>query len=95
MQKPQEHSHNKTLLVFNCHEVWVYQLGILGYNLDIIVGLKGRCKQTWDEQMRPVPPNSRLVTLAEALQSPTTYYEYIYWAKRISDHLQPIYQKSF
>ena len=95
MQKPQEHSHNKTLLVFNCHEAWVYQLGILGYNLYIIVGLKERYKQTWDEQMRPIPPNSRLVTLAEALQSPTNYYEHRYWAKRISDHLQPIYQKSF
>lgn len=60
---------------------------ILGNNLDIIVGLKGRYKQTWDEQMWPVPPNSRLVTLAEALQSPATCYEYRYWAKRISDHL--------
>ena len=64
----------KTLLVFNCHEGWVYQLGALGYRLDIIVGLKGRYKPTWDEQMRPVPANSRLITLSEALRSPTCYY---------------------
>lgn len=74
MQKPEEYNHKKTLLVFNCHEAWVYQLGVLGYNLDIIVGLKGRYKPTWDEQMRPIPPNSRLVTLAEAQQSRTSYY---------------------
>ena len=74
MQKPEEHNHKKTLLVFNCHEAWVYQLGVLGYALDIIVGLKGQYKQTWDEQIRPVPPNSRLITLAEAQQSPRRYY---------------------
>ncbi len=74
MQKPEGLNHNKTLLVFNCHEAWVYQLGVLGYNLDIIVGLEGRSKQTWDERMRPVPPNSRLITLSDALKSPTSYY---------------------
>ena len=30
------------LLVFNCHEAWVYQLGLLDYDLDIICGLSGR-----------------------------------------------------
>jgi len=64
----------KTLLVFNCHEGWVYQLAVLGYNLEIIVGLKGRYKQNWDEQMRPVPSNSRSITLSEALQSSISYY---------------------
>ncbi len=58
----------------NCHEAWVYQLGILGYDLDIVIGLKGRYKQTWDSQMRPVPQNSRLITLSDALSSPTFYY---------------------
>ncbi|MHC4240006.1 MAG: hypothetical protein ACYSUC_09680, partial [Planctomycetota bacterium] len=67
-------THKKTLLVFNCHEAWVYQLGALGYELDIIIGLEGTYKKTWDEQMRPVPPHSRLVTLAEAQQSRTCYY---------------------
>jgi len=64
----------ETLLVFNCHEPWVYQLGCLGCNLDIIVGLKGRHTAGWDQQMRPVPPNSRLISLAEALESKTEYY---------------------
>ncbi|MFQ6034235.1 MAG: glycosyltransferase, partial [Sedimentisphaerales bacterium] len=64
----------RSLLVFNCHEPWVYQLGRLGFNLDIIIGLKGRYKESWDEQMRPLPPNSRLITLPEALQSTIRYY---------------------
>jgi len=64
----------KVLLVFNSHESWVYQLGVLGYGLDIIVGLKGQYKKTWDEQMRPLPANSRLVSLSEAQQSQTSYY---------------------
>jgi len=74
MQKLQEHNRKKTLLVFNCHEAWVYQLGVLGYGLEIVVGLKGRYKQTWDDQMRPLPPNSHLVTLSEARQSRTCYH---------------------
>jgi glycosyltransferase involved in cell wall biosynthesis len=73
MQKQNEPT-SKRILVFNCHEGWVYQLGVLGYKLDIIVGLKGQYKNTWDEQMRPIPPNSRLLSLSDALQSNTTYY---------------------
>jgi len=64
----------RTLLVFNCHEAWVYQLGSLGYNLDIVTDLKGRYKAGWDQQMRPLPPNSRLINLSEALQSAMEYY---------------------
>ena len=74
MPKQQGQNRNKTLLVFNCHEAWVHQLGALGYNLDIITGLKGRYKQGWDEQMRPVPANSRLVGLSEACSSRVPYY---------------------
>ncbi len=74
MDKQVERANQETLLVFNCHEPWVYQLRGLGYNLDIIIGLKGRYTAGWDEQMRPVPPNSRLITLSEALQSPVRYY---------------------
>ncbi len=72
--KHQEPNRRRALLVFNCHEAWVYQLGVLGYELDIIVGLKGQYKNTWDQQMRPVPPNSRLLSLSDALQSNTAYY---------------------
>jgi len=74
MDKQTGQNGGETLLVFNCHEPWVYQLGILGCNLDIIIGLKGRYKQTWDEQMRPLPARSRLITLPEALRSTTSYY---------------------
>jgi len=74
MTDRQEQIKEKTLLVFNCHEAWVYQLGYLGFNLDIIVGLKGRYKAGWDEQMRPLPKNSRLIKLDEALKSKTEYY---------------------
>ncbi|MHC4636290.1 MAG: glycosyltransferase [Planctomycetota bacterium] len=76
---------SKTLLVFNCHESWVYQLGVLGYDLDIIVGLKGRYKFQWDEQMRPPPKNSRFISLEEALRSDKQYYCII--AHNISDLL--------
>jgi len=52
----------------------VYQLGVLVYELDIIVGLKGQYNKTWDERMRPIPPKSRLLSLPEAQQSKTPYY---------------------
>lgn len=85
MHNLQQDIRNETLLVFNCHEAWVYQLGALGCALDIIVGLKGKYKQTWDENMRPVPPRSRLISLTEALNSPRSYYCII--AHNISDLL--------
>lgn len=62
------------LLVFNCHEPWVYQLEALGYELDIIVDLPGKYNKGWDERMRPIPAHARLITLPEALESPTSYY---------------------
>jgi glycosyltransferase involved in cell wall biosynthesis len=74
MPKEQGQNREKTLLVFNCHEPWVYQLGVLGYNLDIINGLKGRFKESWDEQLRPVPANSRLVSLSEVHSTQKPYY---------------------
>lgn len=67
-------AQDKTLLVFNCHEPWIYQLGSLGYRLDIIVNLKGKYNLGWDERMRPVPANARLVTLPEALAFAGSYY---------------------
>ena len=62
------------LLVFNCHEAWVYQLGGLGYGLDIIVGLQGRYTGGWDERMRPLPPKARTMTLEAALSSGVSYH---------------------
>ncbi len=72
--KQRQQNGQRILLAFDCHELWVYQLGVLGYKLDIIIGLKGRYILGWDEQMRPLPANSRLITLDEALRSSTDYY---------------------
>jgi glycosyltransferase involved in cell wall biosynthesis len=69
-----EQQNKRTLLVFNCHEPWVYQLSYLGFDLDIIIGLKGRYTSGWDEQMRPVPKSGRLIGLQEAIESKTEYY---------------------
>ena len=74
MPNQQGQNRRNTLLVFNCHEPWVYQLSVLGYNLDIITGLKGKYKEGWDEQMRPIPANSRLVSLSEARSTKIPYY---------------------
>jgi len=85
MHKQHGQRAEKVLLVFNCHEAWVYQLGALGYSLDVIIGLKGRFKQGWDEQMRPVPRNARMISLTEAQRSEAEYYCII--AHNISDLL--------
>jgi hypothetical protein len=69
-----EEKKDKTILVFNCHEAWVYQLGCLGCKLDIVVGLSGRYHSGWDERMRPIQSNARLVRLDEALKSKEEYY---------------------
>lgn len=58
------------LLVLNCHEPWVYQLRWIDADLDVVVGLGGRAVAGWDERMRPVPPRSRFLSLAEALAQP-------------------------
>ena len=74
MSDKKELQKDKTLLVFNCHEPWVHQLGVLGYPLDIVIGLKGKYNSGWDERMRPPPAHARMVTLPQALATPTSYY---------------------
>lgn len=74
MKHWQHSTGNRQLLVFNCHEPWVYQLGVLGYGLDIIVDLPGKYNKGWDERMRPIPAHARLITLSQALRSSTQYY---------------------
>jgi glycosyltransferase involved in cell wall biosynthesis len=64
---------NKRLLVFDCHEAWVYQLRALDCPLDIVIGLRGRSHDGWDENMRPLPPNGRLVRLDEVLKRKESY----------------------
>jgi hypothetical protein len=56
---------DERLLVFDCHEAWVYQLRWLGLPMDIVVGLGGRAKSGWDHAMRPLPPNARLLRLED------------------------------
>lgn len=68
-----EWGQGRRLLVFNCHEAWAYQLRALGLPFDIVVGLPGRYCRDWDLCMRPVPPNSRLISLDQALGSPEPY----------------------
>lgn len=56
----------RRILVFNCHEAWVYQLRVLGRPLDIILDLKGRRTAGWDFSARPAPGTARFVSLDEA-----------------------------
>jgi hypothetical protein len=64
---------NQRLLVFDCHEAWVYQLRGLDLPLDVVIGLRGRAQQGWDQNMRPVPPNARLLRLDEVLRRRESY----------------------
>jgi glycosyltransferase involved in cell wall biosynthesis len=64
---------NDRLLVFDCHEAWVYQLRVLPQPMDVVVGLKGRHTEGWDEAMRPVPPNARIVRLADVVAAVPSY----------------------
>jgi Glycosyl transferases group 1 len=66
-------SKKERLLVFDCHEAWIYQLRSLPWSLDIVVGLRGRPTHGWDERMRPVPSGARLIRLENALQEQQVY----------------------
>lgn len=68
--KPQK----KRLLVFNCHESWVYQLNQLDYQLDVITELTGRHTSDWDYNMRPFPNNARKISLREAQHTQKRYH---------------------
>ena len=70
---PADPAMNDRLLVFDCHEAWVYQLQALPFPMDVVVGLRGRGVSGWDENMRPVPRNARLIRLEEALREKQTY----------------------
>jgi len=64
---------NERLLVFDCHEALVHQLQALPQPMDVVVGLRGRQTDGWDESIRPVPRNARLVRLDEVLRRPQAY----------------------
>lgn len=65
------------IAVFNCHEAWVYQLRALALPMDIITGLPGREVRGWDFRIRPLPPQSRLISLAEATLAAEPYHAVI------------------
>jgi hypothetical protein len=73
------------IAVFNCHEAWVYQLRALAQPIDIITDLPGREVRGWDLRVRPLPPQSRLLSLAEAKLAPLPYHAII--AHNLSDLL--------
>ncbi len=62
-----------SLLTLNCHEAWVYQLGYLSAQVDIIDGLPNRYTASWDKRMRPVPVNARLISFDQALSEGKMY----------------------
>jgi hypothetical protein len=74
------------LLVMNCHEPWIYQLRVLDADLDIVIGLPGRYTTTWDTAMRPLPPRSRLLTLAQVHAAPAGTWDCVI-AHNITDLL--------
>jgi hypothetical protein len=49
------------VLTFNCHEGYVHLLGKLGCDIDIVDGLPGRDRRSWDLRARPVPLRARLI----------------------------------
>ena len=65
---------NERLLVFDCHEAWVHQLQALPQLMDVVVGLRGRQTDGWDESIRPVPRNARLIRLDEVLRRHQAYH---------------------
>ena len=64
---------NNRLLVFDCHEAWVYQLQALPLSMDVVIGLRGRHIDGWDSNMRPVPANARLIRAEDALRNSQGY----------------------
>src|SRR6185437_13920694 len=51
------------------------QLRVLDARLAIVVDLPGRKVTGWDERMRPVPPNSTQLPLADALAEPADRWD--------------------
>lgn len=63
----------RRILVLNSHEAWVSQLEGLPFEFDIAVGLSGRTQAGWDERMRPIPKNARVLDIKDALLQTQPY----------------------
>lgn len=53
------------ILTFNSHEGYVSDLARVGEPMDVVIDLGGHHVVGWDERMRPIPRNIRLVRLAD------------------------------
>ncbi len=85
-QQGQPDQEPRRVLILNSHEAWVSQIEGMEQQFDIVVGLAGRAHAGWDERMRPVPHNARLVSLDEALARSIPYRAAI--AHNVSDLLE-------
>lgn len=56
---------SRRLLTFNWHESFLHLLATIGYQWDVVPRLKGG-RSDWMLEVRPVPPNMRIVTAGEA-----------------------------
>ncbi len=74
------------LLTFCAHESYLQTLAKLGHPMDVVVNLPGHHSTTWDERMRPVPDNVRLLPLEELMANPPQFDCLI--GHNISDLLQ-------
>jgi glycosyltransferase involved in cell wall biosynthesis len=74
------------LLTFLAHESYLHTLAKLGHPMDVIVNLPGHHSPTWDERMRPVPDNVRLLPVEEFMADPPEFDCVI--GHNISDLLQ-------
>lgn len=54
------------VLTFDSHEGYLFDLARTGYPIDVVVDLPGHHFDGWDERMRPVPANIRLIPMAKA-----------------------------
>jgi glycosyltransferase involved in cell wall biosynthesis len=55
------------VLTFNSHEAYIHNLAHTGYPTDVVCDLPGHHLIGWDHRMRPLPDNTRVVGLSEAL----------------------------
>ena len=55
------------ILTFNSHEAYIANLARTGFPMDVVCDLPGHHHEGWDERMRPIPENVRIVSLSRAL----------------------------
>lgn len=61
------------ILTFNSHEAYIASLARIGFPMDVVCDLAGHHHAGWDERMRPIPENVRLIGIADALENRSAY----------------------